>query len=76
MTAYQEKSVTNVRLQELTNKHSQEINKLLSDLVEEGLLLPQGVGRGTTYVLSDTFTDNDEDILGNNEEMLGNSQKL
>ncbi len=55
VTAYQEKNVTNVRLQELTNKHSKEINKILSNLVEEGLLLPQGSGRGRTYILSDVF---------------------
>jgi predicted HTH transcriptional regulator len=60
VTAYQEKSVNNVRLQELTNKYPREINKLLSDLVEEGLLLTQGTGRGTTYILSEVFTDQDD----------------
>ncbi|MFZ3591556.1 ATP-binding protein [Bacillus sp. DJP31] len=46
VTAYQEKSVTNVRLQALINKHSLEIKKSLLNLVEEGLILPRG-DRGT-----------------------------
>ncbi|ENH96019.1 putative transcriptional regulator [Gracilibacillus halophilus YIM-C55.5] len=71
VTAYQEKNVTNVRLQDLTNKHSTEINKILSNLVEEGLLLPQGFGRGTTYILSDAFVDNEENMLSvSNEENI------
>ncbi|MBB6446069.1 hypothetical protein [Bacillus benzoevorans] len=59
VTAYQEKSVSNARIQQLINKHSQDIIKLLSNLVQEGLLVPQGYGRGTKYVLSETFAISD-----------------
>src|SRR5690625_1547381 len=59
VTAIQEKSVSNVRMQQLTNKHSQDIIKLISNLVEEGLLVPQGYGRGTKYILSEMFEENE-----------------
>ncbi|SOB90603.1 predicted HTH transcriptional regulator [Ureibacillus xyleni] len=59
--AYEEKSITNTRLQSLTNKHSQEILKVLSTLVDEEFLVPEGYGRGTRYVLSDFFNFNNED---------------
>lgn len=84
VTTFQEKSVNNVRIQELTNKSSKDITKLLSNLVEEGLLSPQGAGRGTTYILSDVFLElnkrygnscgNKENNLGNNKDNLGNKE--
>lgn len=83
VTAHQEKSVSNVRMQELTNNYPREISKVLSDLVEEGLLIPQGTGRGTSYVLSDVFAPYDENYLGNiqntiegNEENNGNKENI
>jgi|SRR5690625_45512 len=82
VTAYHESNVNNVRLQELTHKSARDINKLLSDLVEEGLLLPQGTGRGTSYVLSEIFVEtggnneteyDKETNSGNNSDCLGNN---
>ena len=56
VTAIQEKSVSNVRMQELTSMHSQDVIKLISNLVHEGLLVPQGYGRGMKYALSELFS--------------------
>ncbi|NCU16689.1 hypothetical protein [Pallidibacillus pasinlerensis] len=75
VTAYQEKSVSNVRMQELTNKYPRDINKLLSDLVGEGLLIPQGTGRGTTYILSDFFEPIDEHNLNILKKNLDENEK-
>ncbi|MDC3418712.1 hypothetical protein NC799_17950 [Aquibacillus sp. 3ASR75-54] len=90
VTAYQEKSVTNVRLQTLTNKYAQDINKLLTNFVHEGLLETQGAGRGTEYILSEVFKPSQEifdyiqqsnhseksEIQGNHEINLGNKEKI
>src|SRR5690625_7969816 len=51
VTAYHESNVNNVRLQELTHKSARDINRSISEIVEEGLLLPQGAGRGASYAL-------------------------
>jgi hypothetical protein len=75
VTAYQERSVSNVRIQELTNKYPRDINKLLSDLVGEGLLIPQGTGRGTTYILSDFFEPIDEHNLNILKKNLDENEK-
>ncbi|WP_172195919.1 ATP-binding protein [Saccharibacillus qingshengii] len=57
VTAHQEKFVTNRRLQVLLDQNSQILNRLLSHLVEEGLLVPQGKNRWTSYGLSDLFKE-------------------
>ncbi|MET3684464.1 putative HTH transcriptional regulator [Alkalibacillus flavidus] len=54
---YEEGYVTNARLQALTQESSSEINKRLSNLVEEGLLESNGKGRSTYYTLSNVFSD-------------------
>lgn len=52
-TAYQEGEVTNVRLQQLLDKNSWEVNLLLTHLVvDKCLLQSSGFGRGTKYTLS------------------------
>lgn len=48
---YSEKSVTNAMIQELLNKNSIAVNKVLTDLVQEGVLAKDGQGRGTEYSL-------------------------
>lgn len=48
-TAYLENQVTNQRLQSILDKHPVEIGKVLSDLVEKNMLVPDGRGRWTTY---------------------------
>ncbi|WP_411344483.1 RNA-binding domain-containing protein [Paenibacillus sp. WLX1005] len=55
VTAHQEQSVSNARLQILLEQHPQELNKLLNFLVDQGFLISQGKGRWTRYVLSDFF---------------------
>lgn len=51
-TAEMEGCVSNVRLQQLINKHSTEISQLLKDLCKEGYLVAENKGRWTTYRLN------------------------
>lgn len=55
VTAHQEGEISNIRLQTLTDKHPSDVNKILTKLVEEGLLASNGHGRGTKYYLSSIF---------------------
>jgi ATP-dependent DNA helicase RecG len=47
-----EGEVTNQRLQEILPLHRVDITKLLQGLVRNGLLVPEGFGRGTRYALA------------------------
>lgn len=49
VTALVETEVTNQRLQEISLLHPAELTKLLQGLVRKGMLMPDGVGRGTKY---------------------------
>jgi ATP-dependent DNA helicase RecG len=49
-----EEEVNNQRLQEILPLHRVDITKLLQGLVRKGLLVPEGVGRGTRYALPET----------------------
>lgn len=51
-TAEMEGCVSNVRLQQLINKHSTEISQLLKDLCKEGYLVAENKGRWTIYRLN------------------------
>lgn len=51
-TAEMEGCVSNVRLQQLLNKHSSEISLLLKDLCNEKYLEPRNKGRWTIYHLN------------------------
>lgn len=51
-TAEMEGCVSNVRLQQLINKHSTEISQLLKDLCNEGYLVAENKGRWTVYHLN------------------------
>lgn len=51
-TAEMEECVSNVRLQQLINKHSTEISQLLKDLCNEGYLVAENKGRWTVYHLN------------------------
>lgn len=53
--AYVEKNVTNARLSSVAALHPADATKILRKLVENGLLIPDGIGRGTTYSLNDEF---------------------
>ena len=57
VTAHQEGEITNMRLQTLADKHLSDVNKILTKLVEDGLLISNGHGRDTKYSLSDVFGD-------------------
>jgi predicted HTH transcriptional regulator len=50
-TALIEGRLTNARLREITDKHPRDLTILLRSLVSRGLLLSDGVGRGTYYQL-------------------------
>ncbi|MCM3738069.1 hypothetical protein M3215_20340 [Bacillus cytotoxicus] len=85
VTAHQEEKVTNQRLQTLMDKHSPDINKVLSGLVEKQLLQTSGQGRGTKYELSEkfykqassiNFRGNENDLGGNIENPGGNENDL
>jgi len=47
-----EGEITNQRLQEILPLHRVDITKLLQGLVRTGLLVPEGLGRGTRYALA------------------------
>ena len=51
-TAYLENGVSNARMQSILELHSTEIGHILSDLVEEKLLIADKKGRWTSYYLN------------------------
>lgn len=61
VAAHQEEDITNNRLQQLLDTHALKSNKILSTLVDRGYLEADGVGRGTKYLLTDVFK-NENDI--------------
>lgn len=54
-TAYLESGVTNFRMQSMLELHSTEIGKLLSGLVDAGMLLADKKGRWTSYQLNESY---------------------
>jgi len=57
VTAAVEGSVSNQRLQETLTLHRRDITTLLQALVRDGYLLPDGIGRGTRYTLTEPNQD-------------------
>lgn len=57
--AYVEKEVTNQRLQTLLEKNSLEVAKVLKQLTDIDLLVPDSKGRWTTYKLNSEYKDNE-----------------
>lgn len=57
--AYVEKEVTNQRLQTLLEKNSLEVAKVLKQLTDIDLLMPDSKGRWTTYKLNSEYKDNE-----------------
>lgn len=51
VTAAAEGVVNHTRLREISTEHPADITKMLAHLVKEGLLVPDGVGRGMVYFL-------------------------
>lgn len=54
-TAYLEKTVSNQRLQQMMDLHPTDIGKLLSDLVDNGMLISERKGRWTTYTINTDY---------------------
>lgn len=51
VTAASEGVVHHARLREISSEHPTDISKMLARLVKEGLLMPEGIGRGMVYFL-------------------------
>jgi len=51
VTAAAEGTLNHTRLREISTDHPSDITKMLARLVKEGLLVPDGVGRGMVYFL-------------------------
>jgi predicted HTH transcriptional regulator len=51
VTAATEGMLNHARLREISTDHPTDISKMLARLVKEGLLLPDGIGRGMVYYL-------------------------
>ena len=72
-----EGSVTNERLRYSLNLHKREISVLLKQMCQNGLLVAQGYGRGTRYLLPENSNNNlftsieqsQEDIISSNSEV-------
>ena len=72
-----EGSVTNERLRYFLNLHKREISVLLKQMCQSGLLVAQGYGRGTRYLLPENINNNlftsieqsQEDIISSNSEV-------
>ncbi|GAB1394343.1 hypothetical protein MASR1M60_25070 [Rhodocyclaceae bacterium] len=69
-----EDDVSNQRLQEILPLHRVDITKLLQGLVRKGLLVPEGIGRGTHYALPDVAEPeaNEGSSLANEGSSLAN----
>ena len=76
VTAHQEGQVTNSRLQVLSEKPSGEVGKIISSLVEKGLLVSDGQKRGMKYYLSDVFKCSTEINEGDSINMAPNSVNI
>lgn len=54
---YLEKYITNAMIQELLNRNSIDVNKILTDLVQEGALKKKGQGSGTQYLFGNLIEE-------------------
>jgi len=72
--AYVENEVSNARLSAIAAIHPADATKFLRKLVEKGLLIPDGVGRGTKYFLNDNIGL--QHLDGNLQHLDGNLQHL
>lgn len=61
-TAYLEGAVTNVRMQSIFELHSTEIGRILTTLVERGMLVPNRKGRWTSYQINTGYIIQAEQI--------------
>lgn len=69
-TCRSEGSISNDRLQQVIDRHSADITKLLKELCRDGYIIPSGNGRGTKYHLNMDFGKN---IVDSFERKVGSS---
>ena len=72
VTAIIEKSIDHGRMMEILSIHPRDLSQLLSGLVDRGLLLQDGTGRGTVYFLPDAQL---EDIFNEMAELVDSGSK-
>jgi ATP-dependent DNA helicase RecG len=75
VTAHLELHVTNSRLQTLLQQPSNDLTRLLQTLVEKDLLVSEGKGRGTKYILSSIFPKYDEASIEDNDESIQHNEE-
>ena len=77
VTAITEDEVTNARMQCVTDLHPNDITDMLRSMVNRGLLIEEGFGRGKKYMINEEFCCEDSDlgpdVVG--EESKGNDLK-
>lgn len=75
VTAITEDEVTNARMQCVTNLHPNDITEMLRSMVNRGLLIEEGFGRGKKYMINEEFCCEESnsrlDVVG--EESKGNN---
>lgn len=65
--------VSNDRLQQVIDRHSADITKLLKELCRDEYIIPSGNGRGTKYHLNTNFSKNDDtSTIINDDTSLNN----
>ena len=62
-TAYLENGVTNTRIQSILNMHGTDVGHILSDLLDEKMLLANRNGRWTSYVLNEEYEIQPEQVV-------------
>ena len=79
-TAYLEKEVSNQRLQAVLDLHPTDIGKLLSGLVQKGMLVVNSKGRWSTYKINNDFVklqpEISEDVLQEYPNLLRGNTKI
>lgn len=75
VTAITEDEVTNARMQCVTDLHPNDITEMLKSMVNRGLLIEEGFGRGKKYMINEEFcweeSNSGLDVIG--EESKGNN---
>lgn len=73
-TCRSEGNISNDRLQQVIDRHSADITKLLKELCKEGYIIPTGSGRGTKYHLNMNFgsTNDDTSTIINDDTSVNN----
>ena len=65
VTAITEDDVTNARMQCITDLHPNDITELLRSMVNRGLLIEEGFGRGKKYMINENFCSEKDEVSSN-----------